>query len=86
MPWLRVVGAAVVSVVALARPRLLRDSLARDRVPAMAALDQLARIRERKRLVNVPAEQGLDAIPRRPVDQRFVLAGIPLSQPGRAAE
>jgi hypothetical protein len=42
----------------------------------MGTLDQVARVGVGMRLVDVPAKKSLDAIPRCPVNQRFMLAGI----------
>ena len=45
----------------------------------MAALDQVAGVGQCVAMVDVPAEQGLHPVPGRPVDQRLMLAGIPLA-------
>lgn len=58
---------------------LLLDQLAGDWMTAMAAGHELAGVGQRRGMVDVPAEQRLHPVPGRPVNQRLVLAGIPLS-------
>src|SRR5262245_64979344 len=45
----------------------------------MASLNEFASLDELLLMVDVPAQQDLHALPRRPVDQRLMLAGIPLA-------
>ena len=45
----------------------------------MGARHQLATIGERVAVVILPAKKNLHPVPGRAVDQRFMLAGIPLS-------
>src|SRR5262245_3483574 len=74
-----VVGASVVVVDALACARLLYLPLSRDGMAAVGALNQVARIGERVRLINVVAQEHLNTIPGCPFDQWRLLAGIPLA-------
>src|SRR5665213_338173 len=48
-------------------------------MPAMGARHQLATIGERVAVVVLPAKKNLHPFPGRPVDQRFLLAWIPLA-------
>ena len=45
----------------------------------MAAGHQLARVGQLVAVVMLPAEKNLHPVPGRPVDQRFMLAGIPFA-------
>lgn len=72
-----VVGAAVVDVVAVAVLGAFGLLLAGDGMPAVAAGDTVACVGHFVRLVDVSAEQRLNAVPSGSVGQRFVLTGIP---------
>jgi len=76
----RVVPAAAFSGLAVgAAGRAEGAWLAAGPVPAMGTLDEVARVGQRVRQVDVPAEEHLNTVPSRPVDKRLMVAGIPLT-------
>src|SRR5271166_2191162 len=79
MPRLRVLGTAIVYIRAGAALCHLCFAFPGDRMPAMGAGYQLATVSKLVAVVILPAEKNLHPIPCRPVDQPFMLAGIPFA-------
>lgn len=80
-PWMArggVPATAVVRVVPLPCPAPLDLVLAGDRAAAMGTRDHVTRVRHLMGVVDLLAEQRLDTVPGCTVDQRFLLAEVPL--------
>ncbi|MEZ6172051.1 MAG: hypothetical protein R3B58_03655 [Phycisphaerales bacterium] len=77
-----VAAASVIDILLHAGPGLLPDLLAGNDSTAMGTGDEPTRIGELVRVVGGAAEQGLDSFPCLAVDERCLLAGIPLALEG----